>query len=93
MLRPGGRMLMQIGMKWPHGMPNTCRTRPATSSTLATRLPCGSWVEDAGFGEIPISYGLVFGEHRPGNLASRLTGGSDEIRLVGAVKPEVGPGR
>ena len=50
-------------------------------------------VEDAGFGEIPISYGLVFGEHRPGNLASRLTGGSDEIRLVGAVKPEVGPGR
>ena len=42
-LRPGGRMLWQIGMKWPHGMPSTRRTRPATSLTLATRLQCDSW--------------------------------------------------
>lgn len=28
---------------------------------------------------------------RPGNLVSRLMIGSDELRLVGAVKPEVGP--
>jgi len=42
---------------------------------------------------ISISYGLAFGEHRLGNLASRLTGGGDEVRLVGAVKPAVGSAR
>jgi hypothetical protein len=50
-------------------------------------------VEDAGFGEISISYGLVGSESRLGNLVSRLVGGSDELRLVGAVKPGASPGR
>jgi hypothetical protein len=50
-------------------------------------------VEDAGFDQVSISYGLACGESRLGNLTSRLTIGSDEVRLVGAVKPEAGPGR
>ena len=43
-----------------------------------------------GSAEVSISYGLVGGESRLGNLVSRLTIGSDELRLVGAVKPGVG---
>ena len=92
-LRPGGRMLWQIGMKWPHGMPKHMPHPTSHVVDVADEAAVRKLVEDAGFGEISISYGLVFGEHRLGNLASRLMGGSDELRLVGAVKPEVGPGR
>lgn len=90
-LRPGGRMLMQIGMKWPHGMPKHI-VHPTAHVDVADEAAVRKLVENAGFGEISISYGLVGGENRLGNLASRLTVGSDELRLVGAVKPEVGPG-
>jgi len=84
-LRPGGRMLMQIGMKWPDGPPKNMihPGTPVTGDESAVRR----MVEDAGFGEISVSYGLVGGESRLGNLASRLTAASDELRLVGAVKP------
>ncbi|HZL05696.1 MAG TPA: class I SAM-dependent methyltransferase [Coriobacteriia bacterium] len=84
-LRPGGRMLMQIGMKWPDGPPKQMlhpATRVAGDEAAVRRM-----VEDAGFGEISISYGLVGGESRLGNLASRLAVASDELRIVGAVKP------
>ena len=89
-LRPGGRMLWQIGMKWPHGIPKHMPHPTSRVVSVSDEAAVRKLVEDAGFGEISISYGPVFGEHRLGNLASRLTGGSDEVRLVGAVKPEVG---
>ena len=91
-LRPGGRMLMQIGMKWPHGPPKHI-LHPTAHVNVSDEAAVRKLVDDAGFGEISISYGLVGGESRPGNLASRLTTGSDELRLVGAVKPQAGPGR
>ena len=91
-LRPGGRMLMQIGMKWPHGPPKHI-LHPTAHVDVSDEAAVRKLVNDAGFGEISISYGLVGGESRPGNLASRLTTGSDELRLVGAVKPQAGPGR
>lgn len=84
-LRPGGRMLMQIGMRWPDGLPKHLMhpaTQVAGDESAVRRM-----VEDAGFGEISISYGLVGGESRLANFASRLTAVSDELRLVGAVKP------
>lgn len=86
-LRPGGRMLMQIGMKWPHGLPKHM-LHPTAQVDVGDEAAVRKMVEDAGFGEISISYGLVGGESRLGNLASRLTVGGDELRLVGAVKPE-----
>ena len=84
-LRPGCRMLMQIGMKWPDGPPKHMPhpTSPAAGDETALRR----MVEDAGFREVSFSYGLVGGESRLGNLASRLTSASDELRLVAAVKP------
>jgi SAM-dependent methyltransferase len=91
-LRPGGRMLMQIGMKWPDRMPKHM-LHPRSPIDVADEGAVRKLVEEAGFGEVSISYGLVGGESRLGNLTSRLTIGSDELRLVGAVKPEAGPGR
>lgn len=85
-LRPGGRMLMEIGMKWPDGPPKHMihpASRIAGDEDAVRRI-----VQDAGFGEISISYGLVGGESRLGNWASRLAMADDEVRLVGAVKPE-----
>jgi SAM-dependent methyltransferase len=91
-LRPGGRMLMQIGMKWPHGLPKHM-LHPTAHIDVSDEAAVRKLVQDAGFGEVSISYGLVGGGSRLGNLAIRLTIGSDELRLVGAVKPEIGPGR
>lgn len=87
-LRPGGRMLMQIGMRWPNGVPKHL-PHPKAHLDVADEDVVRKLVEGAGFGEVSIAYGLVGGESRLGNLASRLLGGSDEIRLVGGVKPEV----
>lgn len=84
-LRPGGRMLMQIGMRWPDGPPK--RLPHPTSPVAGDETALRRMVEDAGLREVSFSYGLVGGESRLGNLVSRLTSASDELRLVGAVKP------
>ena len=44
-------------------------------------------VEDAGFGEVSITYEKVGDDHRLGNAVSRWLSGSDELRLIAAVKP------
>jgi SAM-dependent methyltransferase len=86
-LRPGGRMLMQIGMKWPDGPPRHM-PHPRAHVDVGDEGAVRRMVDDAGFAEISISYCPVFGEHRWANLVSRLVGGSDQSRLVGALKPE-----
>lgn len=71
-LRPGGRMLMQIGMKWPHGPPKHM-LHPTAHIDVSDEAAVRKLVQDAGFGEVSISYGLVGGGSRLENLASRLT--------------------
>jgi SAM-dependent methyltransferase len=84
-LRPGGRAAMQIGWKVAEG-------------TEAHKILGGmSWVwneadvrrmaGEAGFDAVSVSYGRVGGENRLGNLLGRLVMGTDEIRIVTAVKP------
>lgn len=92
-LRPGGRMLMQIGMNWPHGLPKHMPHPNPYGHDYSDEDAVRKMLEEAGFGEISISYVPVFGEHRLANRASRMMGGSDEARLVKATKPEAGPGR
>jgi ubiquinone/menaquinone biosynthesis C-methylase UbiE len=92
-LRPGGRMLMQIGMNWPHGLPKHLPHPNPFGHDYSDEAAVRKMVEEAGFGETSISYVPVFGDHRLANRASRLMGGSDEVRLVGAVKPQAGPPR
>jgi len=84
-LRPGGRMLMQIGMKWPDGPPK--HMPHPTSAVAGDEAALRRMVEDAGFRDVSMSFGFVGGESRLGNLVSRLTAASDELRFVGAVKP------
>jgi hypothetical protein len=48
--------------------------------------------EAAGFDDVAIHYAVVGGDNRLGNLLGRLVMGTDEIRIVAAVKPvPVGP--
>ncbi|HET9082716.1 MAG TPA: class I SAM-dependent methyltransferase [Trebonia sp.] len=91
-LRPGGRMLMQIGMKWPHGTPKHM-LHPVAHIDVSDEAAVRKLAEEAGFGEVSVSYGPVGGKSRLGNLVSRLTIGSDQVRLVRAVKTGAGPGR
>jgi SAM-dependent methyltransferase len=84
-LRPGGRMVMQIGMRWPNGMPKHL-PHPKSDFDVADESAVRKLVEGAGFGEVTFSYGPVAGRSRAGNWASRVLSGSDELRLVAAVK-------
>ena len=90
-LRPGGRMVMQIGMKWPDGLPKHI-LHPTSHVDVSDEDAVRKLVEDAGFGEVSISYGPA-GSTRVGNLASRLMVGSDETRIIRAVKTEEDAGR
>lgn len=87
-LRPGGRILMQIGMRWPNGAPKHI-PHPRAEFDVADEAAVRKLVEEAGFGEVSISYGLVGGESRVGNWVTRRLAGSDEVRLVAAVKPDI----
>ena len=84
-LRPGGRMVVQIGMRWPDGPPRHMvhPMSPVAGDEGSVRR----MVEAVGFGDVAVSYGLVGGASRAANLACRLTSASDELRLVSAVKP------
>jgi ubiquinone/menaquinone biosynthesis C-methylase UbiE len=85
-LRPGGRMVMQIGMRWPDGPPKHIM-HPTSHVDFSDEGAVRKLVEDAGYGEVSISYGPA-GSSRVGNRASRLMVGSDETRIVRAVKTE-----
>jgi SAM-dependent methyltransferase len=85
-LRPGGRLVMQIGMRWPNGVPKHM-PHPKADFDVADEAAVRKLVESAGFGEVSMLYGPVGGDSRFGNWASRLLGGSDELRIVTAVKP------
>jgi SAM-dependent methyltransferase len=85
-LRPGGRMVMQIGMRWPDGPPKRIM-HPTSHVDVSDEDVVRKLVEGAGFSDLSISYGPA-GLTRVGNFASRLMVGSDETRIIGAVKPQ-----
>lgn len=83
-LRPGGRAAMQIGFKVADGT--------ATHKMLGTfwvwnEAEVRRMTEAAGFDVVAISYARVAGDNRLGNLLGRLAMGTDEIRIVTAMKP------
>ena len=83
-LRPGGRTVVQIGWRVPDGAPTRkfLGTFWAWDEAEARRM-----AEAAGFGDVAISYARIGGDNRLGNLLARLAMGTDEIRIVAAVKP------
>ena len=84
-LRPGGRMVMQIGMKWPNGPPKYI-IHPTSNVDVSDEDAVRKLVEDAGFSKVEISYGPG-SSGRVGNLANQMLVGSDELRIVRAAKP------
>lgn len=85
-LQPGGRMVMQIGMRWPDGPPKRLPHPVNQAVDVGDEAAVRELVENAGFQQVRISYGRVAGDSRLGGLASRLDSGSDEIRIVAAAK-------
>lgn len=86
-LRPGGRMVMQIGMRWPDGPPKHMPHPTSHVIDVGDEEAVRKLVEDAGFSEVTMVYGPG-SSGRVGHLADSLLVGSDELRLVKAVKPE-----
>jgi len=91
-LRPGGRMLMQVGMRWPDGPPKHMPHPTSHVVDVGDEASVRKLVEGAGFGEISFSYGPG-SAGRVGHRVGLLLAGSDELRLVGAVKLGEGHGR
>lgn len=91
-LRPGGRMLMQIGMRWPDGPPKHMPHPTSHVVDVADEDSVRRLVRDAGFVDVGISYGP--GSAGPfGHFVDLRLTGSDELRLVRGVKPQKAPGR
>lgn len=84
-LRPDGRMLVQMGMRWPDGQPKHV-FHPTSHVDVSTEDAVRELVEQAGFTKVEMCYGPG-SAGRLGHLADRLLVGSDELRVVRAVKP------
>jgi SAM-dependent methyltransferase len=90
-LRPGGRMVMQIGMRWPDGPPKHLPHPITQVVDVSDEDAVRKLIEDAGFGEVSMIYGP--GSAGPvGHLVDLRLMGSDEVRLVKAIKHEQTPG-
>lgn len=86
-LRPSGRMVMQIGANFPKGKPTTMK-HPGVK-TYDDEAEVRYMVENAGFVDVEFTYVPIGGDSRAGNFASRAMMGTDEERIVKAVKPGV----
>jgi SAM-dependent methyltransferase len=85
-LRPGGRMVMQIGMRWPNGMPKHLPHPTSSVVDVADEAAVRALVENAGFGGVSFTYGPS-SAGPIGHRIDLMLAGSDELRLVKAVKP------
>lgn len=91
-LRPGGRMVIQIGMRWPDGAPKHLPHPITQVVDVSDEDAIRKMIEAAGFGEVSMIYGP--GSAGPvGHRVDLLLAGSDELRFVKAVKPEQAAGR
>jgi len=100
-LRPGGRAVVNMGMKFPEraesrALPGSRSERPCDVRKPGDRIErIRSWtdpevhrmMEAAGFEDVSISYDPAFGDSRLGNRISRVLSGTDELRHVRGVKP------
>jgi SAM-dependent methyltransferase len=90
-LRPGGRMVIHIGMRWPDGPPKHLPHPITQVVDVSDEDAVRKLIEDAGFGEVSMIYGPA-SAGPVGHLVDLRLMGSDELRLVKAVKPEQTPG-
>ncbi len=90
-LRPGGRMVMQIGADFPNGKPTTMK-HPGVKM-YDDEAEVRDLLQDAGFVDVGFTYVPVGGDSRAGNFASRMMMATDTERICRAVKPSGATGR
>jgi SAM-dependent methyltransferase len=83
-LRPGGRAVMQVGWRVPDGTETHRRLRMAW---VWDEAEVRRMTEAAGFRDVTVSYIAIGGDSRLLNGLGRLLMGTDELRLVEALKP------
>ena len=84
-LRPGGRTVMQIGMRWPDGPPKHMLHPRSDVVDVSDEASVRALFENAGFVEVSMVYGPA-SANRAGAVANHLMVGSDEVRIALAVK-------
>lgn len=86
-LRPGGRLVVQLGYNVPdEAQPQTLRAKLRGTFWTWTETEVRRFFEEAGFSQVSLSYGRTAGNMRLFGLVARLVG-VDESRLVCAAKP------
>lgn len=85
-LRPGGQAVMQIGMRWPDGPPKHILHPRSEVVDVSDEASVRALFENAGFVEVSMAYGPA-SANRAGAVANHMMVGSDEVRVVRAVKP------
>jgi SAM-dependent methyltransferase len=83
-LRPGGRAVMQVGWRVPDGTETHRRLRMAW---VWDEAEVRRMTEAAGFRDVTVSYIAIGGDSSLLNGLGRLLMGTDELRLVEALKP------
>ncbi len=91
-LRPGGRVVMQIGMRWSDGPPKHMPALLSQVVDLSDEAAVQKLFEDAGFDRVTMSYGPASTTSLRGKV-NRAVARSDEFRVIRAVKPGTGPDR
>lgn len=86
-LRPGGRLVVQVGYHVPEeAQPDTLGAKLRGTFWAWTESEVRRFFEESGFTQVAVSYGRTAGNMRTFGLVARLVG-VDESRLVRAVKP------
>ena len=83
-LRPGGRAVMQLGWRVPDGTETHKRWGTAW---VWDEAEVRRMIEAAGFRDVAVSHVPIGGDSRLLSLLGRLLMGTDELRLVRAVRP------
>ena len=85
-LRPGGRTVMQIGMRWPDGPPKHMLHPRSDVVDVTDEASVRALFENAGFVEVSMVYGPASAT-RAGAVINHMLVSSDEVRVVRALKP------
>ena len=90
-LRPGGRAVTQVG--WWVAKGTETHQILGGLSWVWSEAEVRRMAKDAGFDDVSICCAPIAGDNRLGNLLGRLMMGTDEIRIVAAMKPLPSRGR
>ncbi|SEI97929.1 class I SAM-dependent methyltransferase [Demequina mangrovi] len=85
-LTPGGRAAVQLGMRWPDGMPEHVMHPTSDAVDPSDEDAIRLMFEEVGFADVRMVYGSG-GDSARGKAISRALVGSDELRVVHAEKP------